>query len=484
MTSIIKGIASRSKPTAADDPNEMIIQTEDEICRMYDEWQIEERDIDLNVTLSETANNLAAIWKSCAHGMGATRFYGTEATVGPGDRAPNVAKAAFLGSLMLQLHHPPAKDSTSSSIGHAAPHSLVLRRPKTYSPVPMPKVLLDWLNTSHMPQFADLQALKELEPNPTASSNFWEIINSGVLRGRFSDVAEILRSADFNYARSALEDGLPQAGYRGTQLQNIQRCVNKLLQILEMCPGFQRGNWDVRDAEWSMYRKRIVTAVTDLEEFAEGEDQPTDIPASGNRFQAVNFGLGSAPGQRNLSFTQSARMAESRVPWAIYQNVKSVYRIMLGDVGTITSRAQDWVEASIGLTVWWDGEDDGETSGQNDGFGASTIGDKSFRMSKSQSAGTASDDPRGAYLARIGLAYRNVTSDAPDAGFRINSLSPIEVGLASVFEGNTEGVVELLQTWSLCVASAVAEVSSAGGWFDSTEGKMAGFNEDDLMVLS
>lgn len=484
MASIVKNITSRSTLADVHDPNEMIIQTEDEICRMYDEYgQMEERYIDLNVTLSETAKNLAAIWKSCAQGAGTSRSYDTEATIGPGDRAPNVAKAAFLGSLMLQLHHPPVKDSMSGSMGHAAPHSLVHGRAKIYSPTPMPKVLLDWLETSHVPQSADLRALKELEPNPTASSNFWEIINRGVLRGRFSDVAKILRYADFNYARSALEDGLPQAGYRGTQLQNIQRCVNKLLQILELCPGYQHGNWDVRDAEWSMYRKRIVTAVADLEEFAEGEDQPIDIPAGGNRFQAVNFGLGSAPGLQKLSFTQSARMAESRVPWAIYQNVKSVYRIILGDVVAITSRAQDWVEATIGLTVWWDGEDDREVSGQNDGSGASTAGDKGFRMSRSQTARATSDDP-SAYLARIGLAYRNVTSDTPIGGFSVNSLSGIEVGLASVFEGNVEGVVGLLQTWSLCVASAVAEVASAGGWFDSTEEKMPGFNENDLMVLS
>lgn len=484
MKSIVKNLASRSTPAAVEEPSEMIVQTEDEICRMYDDYgQAEEGDIDLNVTLSEAANNLAAAWKSGTK-QTASRHYGTEAAIGPGEHAPNVVKAAFLGSLMLQLHHPPARDNLSSSTGHVAPQSLILARSRTYSPMPMPKVLLDWLDTNYIPQSVNLHALKEIEPNPTASSHFWEIINGGILRGRFLEVADALRSADFNYARSALEDGLPQPGYRGTQLQNIQRCINKLLQVVESCPGSQRGNWDVRGAEWSMYRKRVVTAAADLEEFAEGEDQPVDIPASGNRFQAVNFGLSKTFDQQNVSFAQSARMAESRVPWAIYQNVKSLYRIILGDVEAITSHAQDWVEATIGLTVWWDGEDDGDGPRQVDGFGASIASNKRSYMSKSAAMPTDGDDQRDAYLSRIQLAYSSTTSDAPDTGFRVNPLSSLEVGLASVFEGNTEGVVELLQTWSLCIASAVAEVSSAGGWFDFTEGKMPGFNEDDLMVLS
>lgn len=485
MSSIVRNFASRSVPAAVDDPGDMIIRTEDEIYRMYDEFnQAEYKDVDDNLTLSETATNLAAIWKLCAERIGTSRPFGTGATVGPGESAPNAVKAAFLGSLLFHLHHPPAKpEGLSNSTGQVAPQSLIRAGSRTYSPIPMPKILLEWLDNNHTPQSGDLQELKESEPNPTASPNFWEIINSGVLRGRFSEVAEILRSADFNYARSALEDGLVQTGYRGTQLQNIQRCVNKLNQILESCPGFQYDNWDIKSAEWSLYRKRVVAAVEDLEEFAESEEQPAENPGNANRFQAVNFGLGPTPGQQNLSFTQSARMAESRVPWAIYQNLKSIYRIILGDIVTITTHAQDWVEATIGLTVWWDGENDGDTPTQE--LGASAANFKRSRISK-QTMGAIDDDPTEAYLQRLGLAYSNATSDAPDdAGFRVNSLNSLEVGLASVFEGDVEGVLELLQTWSLCVASAVAEVSSAGGWFGSSDARgFPGLNEDDLMVLS
>ena len=486
MAPIVRNFASRSSPAAVEEPGEMITQSEDELCRMYDEFgQTQYRDIDLNLTLSEVSENLTAIWGASIGPTAASRPFGTDATIGPGEHAPNVVKAAFLGSLLLQLHHPPAKpEQFSSSAGQTAPQSLILSSRRTYSPVPMPKFLLSWLDSNHMPQSLDFQGLKQLEPNPTASPNFWEIIKTGVLRGRFFEVTDILRSADFNYARSALEDGLVQAGYRGRQLQNIQRCVNKLLQILESCPGFQHDNWDVRGADWSLYRKRVMSAVNDLDEFAEADEQPTDdTPASGTRFQAVNFGLGTPSGPQNLSFTQSARMAESRVPWAIYQNLKSLYRIILGDVVTISTHSQDWVEATIAMTVWWDGEDDDDASGTS--FGTGTANYKRSHIPK-QVIQSVDDDPREAYLQRLGLAYNSATSEAPDdAGFRVNSLNGLEVALASVFEGDIEGILELLQTWSLCVTSAVAEVSYAGGWFGSSDADtLPGLNEIDLMVLS
>jgi hypothetical protein len=64
-------------------------------------------------------------------------------------------------------------------------------------------------------------------------------------------------------------------------------------------------------------------------------------------------------------------------------------------------------------------------------------------------------------------------------------MNSVEVGLASVFEGNVQGVVELMQTWSQCVASAVTEVACLGGWFTSAQNKkMPGLSENDLMVLS
>jgi len=48
--------------------------------------------------------------------------------------------------------------------------------------------------------------------------------------------------------------------------------------------------------------------------------------------------------------------------------------------------------------------------------------------------------------------------------FSFNSLNPVEVGMACVFEDNAKAVVALLRTWSLPVAAAVAEIASLGRW--------------------
>ena len=489
MPSIVRNIASGSRLATVEEPSEAILNTEDEMCRMYEEArQAEEKGTDFLVALSNVSSTLTDVWKSCAERIG---FSGAGFGTGPGEQAPPVVKASFLASLLLQIHHPPTvAPSTSGAFGRL-PHSLVLARPDESALAPLPKVLLDWLNANHASQSVDMQLLKETEPSPTASPNFWETITTVVLRGRFAEASGVLRSADFNYARSALEDGLPQAGYRGSQLQNIQKCVNKALQILEFCPGVQYGDWDVKGTEWSLYRKRVVSVVAELEEFAEGDEPDApQPPVFESRFQAVNFGLGPNPANQGFSFTKSARMAESRIPWTIYQNLRTLYRIILGDPAAIMARSQDWIEATIGLTAWWDGEDDEQIEVSDGGdLNASTADFGRSRQTKSNGLRAVDDSPEEAYLHRLDLALSSATNDASKtAKFRINSISGLEVGLASVFEGNVDGVLRLLQTWSLCIASAVAEVAAAAGWLESGTGTggqgLPGLSENDLMVLS
>ena len=476
MPSIVRNLASRSRLAAVEEPSDVILSTEDGVCRMYEEArQAEEKGTDFFFTLSEVSGRLAGAWQSYVEQSGVPKT-----RLGPGEQAPNVAKASFLGTLLLQIHHPPVVspkiESAFGAFGRL-PQSLVLARPDEGSLTPIPKVLLDWLNANHVSQSGNfLQTLKETEPNPTASPNFWETVTTTVLRGRLAEASGLLRSADFNYARSALEDGLPQPGYRGIQLQNIQKCINKALQTMDTCPGVQHEDWDVKGEEWSLYRRRVVAAVAELEEFAEGDEQTApESPVVENRFQAVNFGLKPSTSNQGLSFAKSARMAESRVPWTIYENLRNLYRLILGDPGIIMAQSQDWIEATVGLTAWWDGEDDDAVNG-DDALGRS-------RLSKPRAV---DETPEEAYLQRLDLAFNSATNDASRADFRVNSLNGLEVGLASVFEGNVEGVLGLLQTWSLCIASAVAEVASAGGWMDAAPGtrKMPGLSENDLMVLS
>ncbi|KAL4878277.1 hypothetical protein BJY04DRAFT_229842 [Aspergillus karnatakaensis] len=466
IPSIVRNFASRGRVTKTEEPSDFIIRTEDEISRVYDETRQAQHHSHQDAALSGASERLSTVWESFE--VSESSSLGTG--IGPGDGAPNSTKASFLGSLMLQLHHPPLASSKSTgfpnTFGFAAPRTMAFGA-RSEAPVSVPRVLVDWLETTD-PLLPDIDALRQVTPDPSASPNFWEIVNGAILRGRVLDAADVLRSADFNYARSALEDGLPQAGYRGAQLQNIQRCVNKALQVLESCPSVQHDDWDVRGAEWTLYRKRVLAAVSDLEEFAEGDEQPAPAPVASNPFQAVNFGL-KPNAIQGTSFTESARMAESRVPWTIYQNLRSIYRMILGDPAAVMQHAENWMEATIGLTIWWDGEDDEETAN----------GAHFLRRSPPSHSGDA-------YLRRLKLAFSSATNpDGEEKGFGINSLSGLEVGLASVFENNVEGVLELLQTWSLCVASAVAEVATLGGWFATTDAaKPPGLSEDDLMVLS
>ncbi|KAJ5810602.1 uncharacterized protein N7503_002820 [Penicillium pulvis] len=490
MPSILHNLASRTRvPPPVNEPADMIINTEDTLGRLWDEIRDNQyAHLDLDSILSYTANKLAATWDICADRSGITRPYGAGSKIGPGEQAPNLVKASFLASLLLQIHHPSRASapiaSASNPMSRGAPNSMVKAMQRASVATPLPQILLDWLNGNHASRTNDLQALRHVEPNPTASSNFWDIINAAVLRGRFAEAAETLRSADFNYARSALEDGLPQPGYRGVQLQNIQRCVNKALQVLDFCPGFQDDDWNITGPDWTQYRKRVLAAVNDLEEFAEGgEKDQADVPVQENKFQAINFGLANF-NPNPVSFTQSARMAESRVPWTIYQNIRSLYRIILGDTTTIKAYSQDWVEATIGLTAWWDGEDDDGVP--NLDLRASTSSNDFQRPRGSKNHRAVDRNTRDAYLRRLDLAFSSATNEpSDDTGFRVNTMSSLEVGLASVFEGNVQGALELIQTWSLCVAAAVTEVASLGGWFEAgASKKMPGLSEHDLMVLS
>ncbi|KAJ5464565.1 uncharacterized protein N7458_000251 [Penicillium daleae] len=488
MPSILHNLASRARLPPVDEPADMILNTEDTVDRLYFELQnTEYRHLDLDAVLAHVANKLVNTWDTCADRSGISRPYGVGSSIGPGEQAPSLVKASFLASLLLQIHHPSRGSApiatASNPAARVAPNSMVKAMQRASAATPLPQILLDWLNGNHASQTNDLQALRYVEPNPTASSNFWDIINAAILRGRFAEAAEILRSADFNYARSALEDGLPQPGYRGMQLQNIQRCVNKALEILDSCPGFQDDDWAITGPDWTDYRKSVLSAVNDLEEFAEGEERDqAEVPLQDHRFQAVNFGLSNyGQGQNQVSFTHSARMAESRVPWTIYQSLRALYRIILGDTATIKATSQDWVEATIGLTAWWDGEDD------DGAFRASTSSPDFQRSRGSRNQLRAVDrNMRNAYLRRLDLAFSSATNEpSDDTGFRVNTMNSLEVGLASVFEGNVQGVLELLQSWSLCITAAITEVAEVGGWLeDGGQQKMPGLSENDLMVLS
>ena len=154
-----------------------------------------------------------------------------------------------------------------------------------------------------------------------------------------------------------------------------------------------------------------------------------------------------------------------------------MYGIILGGTTEIISTAQDWVEATIGLTVWWDGNDI-----ENVAAGSLALSRRSFRQSQSRVGRLVDENATAAYIQRLKYTFDSVSTSIEE-NFEVDSTNQVQLALASVFQGNVESVIGLLRGWSLTVTSAVAEVSSAGGWFDGS-GIMNTLDEEDLITIS
>ena len=483
IPSIAKDLASQLGVARLDDPDHLIIGTEQLVGQIYNlKHNAERGEGDLEIALSKISEDLKTLWKGCCDEVRDESLEGEDYTVGigPDENAPPFKRAVFLATLLLQLHHPPpAKGQQALAAPRKSRGSGFSPARPSYSPqnpTALPKVLVSWLNDHHYPYRVATLNLMTHEPNPTASFNFWDMMFTSALRGQIRGVIQLLKSSDFKDACTAREDGLGQSGYQGSQLENIKKVINIAIQLLELCPALQDGDWNVSGSEWQTFRKRIEQALNDLAIFAEGHDR--DMDPTESTFEAPNFGIRSAT--RTLS--QTSRRIESRVPWTIYRSLKTLYGIFLGGTTEIISVAQDWIEAAIGLTIWWDGDDD------DDDFAVGNLAmtRRSLRRSQSRNTRFVDLNATAAYLRRLAFAFERVTNDSDGNMFQISPIDAAEVGLASLFEGNVESVLAILQGWSLPIASAVVEIACLGGWYDSSAGgaMRGGFNESDLMVLS
>lgn len=484
IPTIAKNMASQLGIAKLDDPDKLILRTETIISRLYNpNNNAEGQEQAQEKTIPTVVEGLSKLWQGIAdHRNDGLHLQGDYVVgIGPDEKASGLQKARFLATLLLQLHHPPPVKGKQAFALSRLNKSSHFTKSQDYSSVPtnptaFPKVLVDWLRDNHCPYTIATKNLLAHQPNPTAHINYWDLLLSLALRGQILAVIKILKLSDFRRARTAREDGQGQDGYHGTQLGNIERVITRAIQLLELCPALQDGDWNVTGSEWRIFRKRVEQASLDLANFAEGRDR--DLDAHDPTFEASNFGIKSPP----MTLSQSAREAESLVPWAIYQNLKAVYGILLGGATEIITYAQDWVEATTGLTIWWDGDDDDDDFS----IGSSAMSRRSLKQSVSRGARLVDINNTAAYLRRLASAFEQATDESDETMFQINPINPVEVGLASVFEGDIEGVLALLRGWSVPIASAVIEIASLGGWYSSPAGSnmMAGFNESDLMVLS
>jgi len=446
---IAKDLYNQMGIPTTDEPDDIILSTEAIITRLYDEGiAADDNNELLQRALKVIPGELTKLW---ATHHDRTAIYSSEeyaTVIGPGPRASNFANANFLAGLALQIHHPKIDDAKSLD-------------PKVK---PLPQILLEWIDEHHDPYPDQFQQVQAHRPSPANHPLFWITILNALLRGKVVAVVNIMKNAGWRHAHLAIEEihSQPGHGYTGVALANVEKVIGAATQVLSLCPAVH-GDWNVRGSEWTLFRLRVVRALEDLKTFAEGSDKDRYFS------ETDRFGRSSLA---EKSYSQTARKAESRVPWDIYQNLLSFYGIVIGESSAIIAHAQDWCEATVGLLVWWD-------EGHED---------RQLVLSRSQVKRRTSSKESDAeiFLRKLRRSFELVVT-AESTDFQVNTMNPVEVGLASLFEGDSESVVGFLRAWSGPVSSAVAEVATLAGWLPQAEPQslinMGSLDQDDLDLL-
>ncbi|KAB8446236.1 hypothetical protein FH972_025218 [Carpinus fangiana] len=448
-------------PPQLQEPDDLVLNTEDILENLFTVIKEDMGHRDIEHYVVAAVNSLSSLWDSKSP---ASPVY---SGIGPGDKADPITKISWLGSLLMKLHHPGPNESrnTFASLrvsGHRKP---------------IPEVLLQWLDTHHNPFPGDFEDLINYAPNPTAHERFWDVLFSLVVRGQLSKARQILAQADFSYAYTAIDDGAEDVGYHGAQLGNVDRVIKRAAEMLDKCPASESGDWNVTGAPWSAFRNRVHHAVSDLEQFAEGNSADRDAGAS-QSMSANNFNMPSVRSD-DFSLSTMSRRAESKVPWTIYQNLQALYGQLLGTRQEIVNSSQDWLEAVIGTAVWWDGD---EGDGMHENLAASRRPGR-----RPQIARMVDSQPLKAYQQQLASSLRQITADDEEGDLQVNPTSAVEVALACIFEEDLEGFIGIARGWSPTIASAIVEVAGYGGWLGlmqtASDNIVDMFTDSDLHVL-
>ncbi|KAI5296462.1 hypothetical protein KEM52_002083 [Ascosphaera acerosa] len=461
LPQIISNLTADAPVAEISEPGALITRTEETLSRLCEALADEGIEAqEAEEALSNAVKELDSLWDEVVPPPEDVRPFGM---IGPGPAESDFSRAKLVGSLLLSLRHPPVNndaDTSATATRSRAPFQSLASAATSGQHAPLPRVLLSWLD-KYCPAYVEItHALQDVRPNPTASSSFWTTVKYLTVRAQFSQAARLLEDADFSIARSALEDGYDRPGYHGKQLQNIQKVVNTAARVLRSSPA-TNGNWDTRGLEWSMYRKQIKDAIGELDTLVEASRHQSGVARHSAR-------LGK-PGSHGsgVSFTHAARMAETQLPLTIYDNLRTMYSIICGDVDAILDNAQDWLEATFALTVWWYGDDEDQHGSHQQ----------------------TEQDGRDEYLARLACAVATATTEPQEAGteapFQLKTYDAVEVGLASLCQGDFEGVLRLLQYWSLPIAAAVVEIGVRGGWYQvqTSSPTLSGLDGEALALL-
>ena len=468
LSTIAKDIAKRDGRAEFTEPDKLILETEAQVLRFYDDTVSAERYNEyLQTSLAAVPGALSKVWQSCADELPHSNDEERGDTIGPLDDDPALYKASYLGGLLLLLHHPPLRHGEpavprtgrklqSTSFAHG------ISSQEAY-----PKALVDWLDANHNPYRGVLLKFLSKQPNPTVSRDYWDILLSTAMRGQLGAVRKILEVSDFQYARTVEDDGLTTRSYLPSHLEAIQYVIGQAVKTLDQCPALQDGNWHITGPDWALFRRIVEESIHKLSSFAEGENRGH---LGQSTFEEENFGRSS------ISALGQSTRAQSRVPWSIYNNLKRLYYILQGKSTEIINLAQDWLEGSLALAIWWDGNDEE--------FGR--VSKSSFRQSRRSHVHPqrlVDKSPVSAYRKRVMQAFEVVTAE--DA-LRIETNSTMELAISLVIDGYIQDSLSLLRTWSIPITAALMEIGTEAGWYESQPEApgVDGLDESDLMVLS
>ncbi|PHH72945.1 hypothetical protein CDD83_4845 [Cordyceps sp. RAO-2017] len=411
--SIARDFYTRHEPARITESPDLILKTEDLVCRLYDEGVGTEDDAEqMDNSLTNITCRLVGLWNDYVESL--PQPEGEDiATVGPGPQTQPFDKAAFVAHLVLRIHHTRFQGSLSEG--------------KT---PPLPEVLFDWLQTSHNPYPDQLRQVSRHKPSPASHGLFWQTLRCALLRGDIEGASQLLGNAGWEHVRRGPHG---DQAYTGKALENIRWFAEATCAMMDQCPA-TRSDWDIWNSNWTLFRVQARGSLDKLTLFAEG-----------------NLEGSAARGPSSMS--AMAREAASQIPWDVYENLQVLYGIVLGNHQSIMETAQDWCEATVGLFGWWD------DSGQRH---------KNLGLSQSLGLGaSAASRPTSSqnYFDRLASAFHVVLR----SDLNPNPMNPVEVAIASIFEGNINAVIGCLRTWSLPVASSVAEIASLGRWLPPTQ---------------
>jgi hypothetical protein len=459
LLKIAKGLAPSQDRTTLNESDTVILETEKLLERLADSFADDAPEKRAGV-LGEVAQGLLGVWQASlppvTRGMASSRT-GTAATL---------SNAAKLADLLINIHHP---RSLASSHRFGA-SSLALARVGANTFTPIPKVLLDWLNKYRSDTSEVDLVLKETH-GYSRHPYFWDAVHASAFRGHFEKTIELLQGANFAVAQTAELDDPGNSGYDEPHRQYAEEAVHAAVELLRECPAVRVDDWDVKGRDWNIFRKHTQQAYDDLEELAEGDSRTRHSVSQ--PFQATHFGMSQSQASFNLSV--ASRRAESKVPWSVYESLSKLYQLILGNEEEIIAVSVDWIDATLGLAIWWDGEEEEMAQG--------TLAASRRSIGRAQRVRTVDVTPVDAYCQRMTSAFAAVLQGEEE--FTISTADRFEVGVACIVDGNVEGALQILRASSLVMATSVAQIATAGGWLVRADGDiMDQFDQSDLMVLS